>query len=32
MIKHILVPYDGSKPSHRAFEYALDLAKNTNQM
>jgi len=27
MIKHILVPYDGSKPSHRAFEYALDLAK-----
>ena len=27
LIKHILVPYDGSGFSNRAFEFALDLAK-----
>lgn len=26
MIKHILVAYDGSKPAHKAFEFALDMA------
>ena len=28
--KKILVPYDGSKNANRAFEKALDMAKNTN--
>lgn len=27
MVKHILVPYDGSEPSNHAFELALELAK-----
>jgi nucleotide-binding universal stress UspA family protein len=27
MIKHIFVPYDGSDPSNRAFEFATELAK-----
>jgi len=27
MIKHILVPYDGSDPANRAFKFALELAK-----
>lgn len=30
MIKNILVPYDGSEPSKRAFDTALDLAKLYN--
>ena len=30
MIKHILVPYDGSEPANRAFEFALELAKFYN--
>jgi len=29
-INHILVPYDGSEPSRRAFQFALDLAKKYN--
>jgi nucleotide-binding universal stress UspA family protein len=29
-ISHILVPYDGSDPSRRSFEFALDLAKKSN--
>ena len=29
-ISNILVPYDGSENSDRAFEYALDLAKKYN--
>jgi nucleotide-binding universal stress UspA family protein len=27
MVKHILVPYDGSDPANRAFEFATELAK-----
>lgn len=27
MVKHILVPYDGSEPANHAFELALELAK-----
>jgi len=27
VIKHILVPYDGSDPANRAFEFATELAK-----
>lgn len=30
LIKHILVPFDQSPISHRAFELALDLAKKYN--
>jgi nucleotide-binding universal stress UspA family protein len=30
MIKHIMIPYDKSEPSNRAFEYAVDLAKKYN--
>lgn len=30
MIKNILVPYDGSGQSTRAFEFALDIAKKYN--
>ena len=30
MVKHILVPYDGSEPANRAFEFALELAKLYN--
>ena len=30
MVKHILVPYDGSDPANRAFEFALELAKLYN--
>ena len=29
-INHILVPYDGSDPSKRAFKFALNLAKKSN--
>ncbi|MDE1843644.1 MAG: universal stress protein, partial [Thaumarchaeota archaeon] len=29
-INKILIPYDGSKNSDRAFEYALDMAKKYN--
>lgn len=27
MVKHIFVPYDGSDPANRAFEFATELAK-----
>ncbi|MDC8438249.1 MAG: universal stress protein [Candidatus Nitrosotenuis sp.] len=30
LIKHILVPFDESQMSYRAFEFALDLAKKYN--
>jgi nucleotide-binding universal stress UspA family protein len=30
MVKHILVPYDGSDPANRAFEFTLELAKLYN--
>jgi nucleotide-binding universal stress UspA family protein len=30
MVKHILVPYDGSEPANRAFEFATELAKLYN--
>jgi len=30
LIKHILVPFDESQISYRAFEFALDLAKKYN--
>ncbi|MDE1764186.1 MAG: universal stress protein [Thaumarchaeota archaeon] len=30
LVKHILVPYDGSPFSNRAFEFALDLASKYN--
>lgn len=30
LIKHLLVPFDQSQISHRAFEFALDLAKKYN--
>lgn len=27
MVKHVLVPYDGSEPANRAFEFVIELAK-----
>jgi len=27
VVKHVLVPYDGSEPANRAFEFVIELAK-----